>query len=363
MLKQGFWDKKKVLLTGHTGFKGSWLSLCLAELGAQVIGYALKPNTTPNLFHLLGLDDVVCSIIGDVRHYETLEKICEEHQPDIIIHMAAQSLVHYSYEHPLETYQTNILGTANVLECFRQSKSAKVCLNITTDKCYENHERETGYTEEDRLGGADPYSSSKACSELMTAAYRQSFFSPQSFHHCEKGIATARAGNVIGGGDWSEDRLIPDYIRAVTLGLPFKVRRPKSIRPWQYVLEPLYGYLKLVEKLWLDPVSYSGAWNFGPNAGNCQSVESLIHRLSKAWPLEIHWEKPSVKDFHETSCLKLDSTKANRELDWKSKMPLDAALDATIKWYDGYLKSENLFELSKEQIVRYFQEEKEELLV
>ncbi len=356
MLTQSFWENKQVLLTGHTGFKGAWLSLCLIELGAKVIGYALKPSTTPNLFSLLLLENSLTSIAGDIRDIKALNEACVEYQPDIIIHMAAQPLVHYSYQYPLETYQTNVLGTVNMLECFRKSKQARVCLNITTDKCYENQEKLSGYKEEDRLGGFDPYSSSKACSELITAAYRQSFFDPQ------KAIASVRAGNVIGGGDWSEDRLIPDFIRSITNKEPFTIRNPKSIRPWQHVLEPLSGYLLLIEKLWNDPQTYSGAWNFGPNDSSCQTVEYIVKKLCLFRPQEIKLQVSS-SNFHETACLKLDSSKANQLLGWRSKMDLDKALEETAKWYQAYMKSEDVLQLTKDQISDYFQTKKEKLLL
>lgn len=346
MLNQSFWENKKVLVTGHTGFKGSWLSLCLLELGAQVIGYSLKPSTTPNLFTLLSLENFLTSIIADIRDLKTLSDVCEEYQPNILIHMAAQPLVRYSYKHPLETYQTNVLGTVNLLECFRRSKKGTVCINVTTDKCYENLEQSSGYTEEDRLGGYDPYSSSKACSELIAAAYTKSFSIP---------ISTARAGNVIGGGDWSEDRLIPDFIKSITSKKPFIVRSPHSIRPWQHVLEPLSGYLLLAEKLWNDPKSYSGAWNFGPNNDSFQTVETIVKKLITFLPKEVQWGASCQTALHETSCLKLNSSKANEWLGWRSKMNLDEALEKTARWYQAYLNDENLIQLTKDQISFYFE--------
>ncbi len=349
MLTPTFWADKRVLVTGQTGFVGSWLSMTLLELGANVFGYALEPNTDPNLFSLLELEDRLTGhCFGDIRDLDSLSSFCEQSAPEIIIHLAAQPLVGYAYYHPVETFETNAMGTVHLLECFKESTTARILLNVTTDKCYENREWEWAYRENDALGGKEPYSSSKACSELITAAYRHSYLSLQN-----KGIATARAGNIIGGGDWSKDRLIPDFMRALISKKPLDIRYPGATRPWQYVLEPVFGYLKLCEKLWEEPDQHSEGWNFGPREEDVQTVESIIRTLCEYYPVEINWS--SNKQFYESKLLKLDVSKAKKYLSWSPTIPLEEALERTMNWYLAYVNQEDMFEYTQQEILAHLQ--------
>jgi CDP-glucose 4,6-dehydratase len=328
---QSFWFGKKVFLTGHTGFKGSWLSIWLGSLGAKVTGYALKPPTKPNLFELCRLAGSMNSIIADIRDAGRLERAVLRSKPDIIIHMAAQPLVRESYRAPRQTYETNVMGTVNLLEAARKCGSVRAIVNVTTDKCYENKERLRGYKEDEPLGGYDPYSSSKACSELVTSAYRNSFFNPKNYslsckpsnpptlqpssHHAA--LASARAGNVIGGGDWAADRLIPDIICAALKGIKVPIRNPKAVRPWQHVLEPLSGYLLLAEMLYRRGVPYCGAWNFGPSAAGAKNVEWVVKRMFQKWPDAPGYMIDKGCHPHEARFLSLDSSKARTRLGWR----------------------------------------------
>jgi CDP-glucose 4,6-dehydratase len=341
-----FWRGKKVFLTGHTGFKGGWLSLWLQELGADLLGYALPPNTTPNFFTLTQLAEGMKSEIGDIRDFTMLHKSIKAFQPDIIIHMAAQPLVQYSYKEPIETYTTNVIGTVNVLEAARQVESVRAILNVTTDKCYENKEWHWGYRENDTLGGHDPYSNSKACSELVTQAYRSSYFNAT-----EVGLASARAGNVIGGGDWSENRLIPDIIRACMEHRTVLIRNPHALRPWQHVLEPLSGYMKLIESLYQHPKDYSEAWNFGPNDDDVKPVGWIADYATQAWGN--HWDHDKNVYPHEATYLKLDCSKAKSRLQWHPRWHLEKGLQATIDWYQAYSRMENMREKSLNQIKNF----------
>ena len=275
-MNHSFWNGKRVLMTGHTGFKGSWLSLWLQSMDAQVVGYALAPPTDPSMFEVAEIGKGMLSIIGDIRDLKHLRAVFAEHKPEIVIHMAAQPLVRYSYIEPVETYSTNVMGTVNLLEVVRNTGSVKAVMNVTSDKCYENREWAWGYRENEAMGGYDPYSSSKGCAELVTAAYRNSYFHPEKYQQHGVAIASARAGNVIGGGDWAGDRLIPDILRAITEGKAVNIRNPYAIRPWQHVLEPLYGYLQLAQKLYEEGTAYAEGWNFGPNDENAKPVQWIV---------------------------------------------------------------------------------------
>ncbi|MGB3209931.1 MAG: CDP-glucose 4,6-dehydratase [Desulforhopalus sp.] len=353
-MNAGFWHGKTVLITGHTGFKGSWLSLLLETGGTQVVGFALAPPSEPNFFEVSNVARGITSLTGDVRSYQQVRSAIQKHRPEIVIHMAAQPLVRYSYEHPLETYETNVMGTANVLEAVRQTNSVRVVLVITSDKCYENKEWPWGYRENEPMGGHDPYSSSKSCAELVATAYRKSYFPREKFSSHRVAIATARAGNVIGGGDWGQDRLVPDIMRAVMQGKAVNIRYPHAVRPWQHVLEPLDGYLRLIEKLWEDGKGFAGGWNFGPESSGCKSVSWMLKTLNGLWKGGVKWEIDENSDNpHEANYLKLDCSKAATKLGWYPRLNLFAALEMVAEWYEGYANNEDMRELSKRQISRY----------
>ena len=329
-----FFQEKKVLITGHTGFKGSWLSIWLNELGAKVIGYALPPYTEKDNFVLTNLDKKIESIIGDVRDFDKVNEIFIKFKPEIVFHLAAQPIVRRSYAIPKETFDVNVGGTVNVFEAFRKSESARVLVNITTDKCYENQELTRGYKEDDRIGGHDPYSSSKACSELVTAAYRQSFFS-KNLHQDKKVVSSARSGNVIGGGDWQEDRLVPDCIKALKEKKDILIRNPSAIRPWQYVLEPNAGYLLLAAKMWDLEEKYSGAWNFGPGKNSLFTVEDIVKKIIQYWgegQLKTFSSQTS-EELHETKTLILDCNKSYYNIGWKSAINIDETVKFLCEWY------------------------------
>ncbi|MEK3883882.1 CDP-glucose 4,6-dehydratase [Paenibacillus sp. PL2-23] len=350
-VNQSFWEGKKVFLTGHTGFKGGWLSLWLNSMGAKVYGYSLAAPTEPSLFSLANLEDTFeGSRIGDINDLTLLQKSIDEFEPEILIHLAAQSLVRKSYTDPVNTFQTNIMGTVNVLEAARTCGSLQVILNVTTDKCYENQEWHWSYREIEPLGGFDPYSSSKACSELITMAYRRSFYNTLGI-----GIATARAGNVIGGGDWAENRLIPDILTALTAGVDIQIRNPKAVRPWQHVLEPLSGYLVLCQNLHSNPTEFSEPWNFGPNEYDTKPVEWIVQQLIKIWPSKTNNNYTVVpqENLHEANNLKLDCSKALQLLRWSPTWPLEKALQATVQWHLEYVNGGNLTELCRRQIKDY----------
>lgn len=353
MLEQAFWKNKKVFITGHTGFKGSWLCLWLNALGAEVTGYALNPPTDPNLFELCGIDKLVKSLIADVRDTDKLQKEMIAARPEIVIHMAAQPLVRDSYKIPIETYSINVMGTVNLLEAVRKCKSVKSVINVTTDKCYENKEWIWGYRENEPLGGYDPYSNSKACSELVTAAYRNSFFNPKNYSLHGVGVASARAGNVIGGGDWGTDRLIPDCVRAILKGEKIVIRNPKAIRPWQHVLEPLSAYLLLAQKLYQDGPSYAEAWNFGPYDYDAKPVEWIVKKLCAKWRQNASYEIDQGEHPHEASYLKLDCAKAIVKLDWQPVWNLDSALDKIVEWTLAYQKGQDVRKVCFKQIDEY----------
>ncbi len=351
-----FWNKKRILMTGHTGFKGSWMSLWLQQLQAEVVGYALEPPTNPSLFGLADTEKRMTSIIGDIRDFNKISRIIEDYSPEIIIHMAAQPLVRKSYENPVETYMTNVLGTVNILEAIRKSSSVKAFLNITTDKCYENKEWFWGYRENEPLGGYDPYSSSKACSELVTSSYRRSYFLSNKHGKLNTAIATARAGNVIGGGDWAKDRLIPDCVRSWIKKEKVIIRYPNAIRPWQHVLEPLCGYLELIEKLYTDGNNFAEAWNFGPDENDAKSVGFVVKQLSNHWGKDADVLIDKSENPHEANYLKLDCSKAKNKLGWSPKWDLKGALNKTVEWYLTYQsKPEKLHDKTIEQICEYME--------
>lgn len=348
-----FWKNKKVFLTGHTGFKGSWMSIWLSKLGAQVKGYALNPPTSVNLFNEAKVGDLIDSEINDIRDYDKLTRSINNFSPDLVIHMAAQPLVRSSYKKPLETYETNVMGTANILEASIQSSTIKAVVNITTDKCYENREIDIAYKETDSMGGFDPYSSSKGCAELVTAAYKESFFKNKNI-----GIASVRAGNVIGGGDWAEDRLIPDVLKAFELNKAVIIRNPKATRPWQHVLEPLSGYLLLAERLYNSPLEYSEGWNFGPNYEDVKPVDDLLDYMIKIWPGN-SWELDNTDNPHEANLLKLDTSKAKSKLLWGPVWNLETALNKIVQWHTSWAaQSSNTQELCIKEINDYIEDSK-----
>ncbi len=353
VMNKKFWERKKVLLTGHTGFKGSWLSLWLQNAGALIIGYSLPPPTKPSLFEVAGVADGMLSIMADIRDAERLKAVVSEQEPEIIIHMAAQSLVRYSYENPVDTYSTNIMGTVNVLEAARQSDSVKVALIITSDKCYENHEWLWGYRENDPMGGHDPYSSSKGCAELIASAYRRSYFSDGNFAGRRVAVATARAGNVVGGGDWARDRLVPDIMKAFMENQPVVIRFPHAIRPWQHVLEPLRGYLMLAEKLWYHGEDFTGAWNFGPDDDDSRPVSWVAEYLGRQWGDGSYRPLNSTSQRHEAMQLKLDCSKAKMLLGWSPKLDLSTALEWIVEWYRAFLQKKNMRRITEAEIFRY----------
>jgi CDP-glucose 4,6-dehydratase len=350
MIDQEFWRGKRVFLTGHTGFKGSWLSLWLTSLGAKVKGYALNPPTSPSLFNEAQVGLIVDSQIGDIRDQDALHESMTVFNPDILIHMAAQSLVRYSYNVPIETYEVNVIGTAKVLEVARSCSNLKAIVNITTDKCYENDERSQGYKEDDPMGGYDPYSSSKGCAELVTLAYRRSFFEGQGV-----GLASVRAGNVIGGGDWADDRLIPDILRSFEEGKPVVVRNPKATRPWQHVLEPLSGYLILAQKLYNNQKKYSEGWNFGPNEKDVKHVEWILNKMISKWP-DSSWELDQCANPHEANFLKLDISKAKSKLNWTPVWDLSQTLDRIIDWHRNWMNKKNMQEVCFYEIEQYMKD-------
>ncbi len=354
-MKPDFWRGKRVLITGNTGFKGSWLSLWLHSLDANVSGYSLEPPTQPNLFSLASVGDGMQTRIADVRDLDTLVAAVRDIAPEIVIHMAAQSLVRYSYSDPVETYATNVMGTVNVLEAARRIGCARVVLAVTSDKCYENTGAQQGFREADPLGGADPYSSSKACSELVVSAYRTSYFS-DAVPSDSGAVASARAGNVIGGGDWADDRLIPDAIKATADGDPVEIRNPGALRPWQHVLDPLQGYLMLIEHLWADGAGFSEGWNFGPDGQDTVPVLHLIETLSELSGGAIRYHTGRSDGPPEAAFLSLDCAKARQRLGWVPKLSLDTALEWTWEWYEDYLRGgTNLQAVAREQIKRYMQ--------
>ncbi len=351
-METAFWKNKKVLITGHTGFKGSWLAFWLHSMGAKVIGFSLPAATHPNLFELVQLKEIVTSYEGDIRNFDALHAIITKEKPEIIFHLAAQSLVRYSYANPIETYSTNIMGTINLLEALRQVNCARVAIIVTSDKCYENVERNAGYKENEPMGGHDPYSSSKGCAEIVTTAYRRSYF--ESDNAQPLFVASVRAGNVIGGGDWALDRLIPDFFRALLARQPLRIRNPHAIRPWQHVLEPLSGYLLLAERLWHEGNVFTGGWNFGCKDNDAKPVEWIADYLTKQWGDGASWELDAAHvKLHEAHYLKLDISKALSKLQWQPRWSIETALLSTIEWYKAYYNKADIRNMMYSQISAY----------
>lgn len=348
-----FWNGKKVFMTGHTGFKGSWLSLWLQSLGADVCGFSLPAPTDPSLFDAAKVAEGMTSIEGNICDLAALQTAMADHQPDIVIHMAAQPLVRYSYQNPVETYATNVMGTVNVLEAIRHVDSVRVGVMITTDKCYENREWVWGYREDEPMGGHDPYSSSKGCAELVISAYRNSYFSPDTYNQHRVAIASVRAGNVIGGGDWALDRLIPDIMRAIQDNRPVMIRNPHATRPWQHVLEPLGGYLCLAEQLWHSGADYAEGWNFGPNDDDAKPVSWIVNQLTQMWGDGASWEVDGGNHPHEANYLKLDCSKAKARLGWTPRTSLATALEWIVEFYRAYQNGEDMRATTLKQIQRF----------
>jgi CDP-glucose 4,6-dehydratase len=347
------WQGRRVFLTGHTGFKGGWLALWLASRGAQIRGYALDPETTPNLFTAASVGSMLEDVRGDIRDFARLEASLKEFAPEVVFHLAAQPLVRRSYADPLGTYATNVMGTAHVLEAVRNTPSVRVVVCVTTDKCYENVEKDSPYRETDPLGGYDPYSSSKACAEIVSAAYRSSYFPVDRLDAHHVALATARAGNVIGGGDWSEDRLIPDLIRGFQAGKPVLIRRPGAIRPWQHVLDPLHGYILLAERLLTGDGRLAPAFNFGPGEADSWTVERIANKLAELWGDGARWTRDTEPGVHESQSLRLNASKAREELDWQSRLNIEAALEWTAEWYRSWEQGANMQKETLAQIGRF----------
>lgn len=347
-VKPSFWSGKRVLLTGHTGFKGSWLSLWLQSMGAQLRGIALDPSTSPALFDTAHVAGAMDHKVADIRDDDKICSLVAEFQPEILIHMAAQPLVRFSYEQPVATYATNVMGTINVLEAARHAGTVRAIVNVTTDKCYENQEWSWGYRENEPMGGYDPYSSSKGCAELVSSAYRRSFLKNEGI-----ALATARAGNVIGGGDWSLDRLVPDILKALEKQEAIRIRNPHAIRPWQHVLEPLSGYLILAQSLYENGQADAESWNFGPRDEDAQPVQWIVERLCEEWGHNAKWVLQAGDHPHEASYLKLDISKARQRLKWRPRWTLQTALSRIINWHQAWLSGEDMQSYSLQQISQY----------
>jgi CDP-glucose 4,6-dehydratase len=352
-MNPAFWQGKRVLLTGHTGFKGSWISLWLQSMGAQVTGYALAPPTNPSLFEIAEVGKGMTSVIGDIRDLAKMQAVFAEHRPEIVIHMAAQPLVRYSYQNPVETYSTNVMGTVHLLEAVRNTPGVKAVVNITTDKCYENREWVWGYRENEPMGGFDPYSNSKGCAELVSAAYRSSFFNADNYAQHGVATATVRAGNVIGGGDWALDRLIPDILAAFEQGRKVDIRNPHAIRPWQHVMEPLRGYLTLAEQLFEHGPSFGEGWNFGPNDEDAKPVGWIVEQMAALWGADAQWQIDTGEHPHEAHYLKLDISKVRSRLSWHPALRLQDALALIIDWSKQRQAGANMRQLTLTQLQAY----------
>jgi CDP-glucose 4,6-dehydratase len=349
VVETDFWKSRRVLVTGHTGFKGAWLSLWLQKMGAEVYGYSLTPPTNPNLFCVAKVEDGLAGHMqANLLDRDGLASFVAATDPEIVFHLAAQALVRQSYRDPVETFATNVMGTVHLMEAIGRSDSVRVVVNVTTDKCYENREWDWGYRETDSLGGHDPYAASKACSELVSASYRQSFLAGKGIQ-----IATARAGNVIGGGDWSPDRLVPDVLRAFDEGKPVTLRSPDAIRPWQHVLEPLAGYLMLAERLWNEGDAFAEGWNFGPAADDAESVEIVVRKISSLWDGKAEWSTDPSPQPHEAHYLRLDASKSRHRLGWAPCWNLDHALHQTLAWHQAWKSGADMRLVSLEQIADY----------
>ncbi|MBR3572896.1 MAG: CDP-glucose 4,6-dehydratase [Bacteroidales bacterium] len=351
---QQFYKGKTVLVTGHTGFKGSWLAIWLHEMGANVIGLALDPSSAKDNFALSGLSDKITDIRGDIRNASTVHAVFEKYQPEIVFHLAAQPIVRLSYEHPVETYETNVMGSIHMMEAFRKCPSTRVAVMITTDKCYENREQIWGYRENEPMGGYDPYSSSKGAAEIAISSWRRSFMNPDKYEQHHKSIASVRAGNVIGGGDWAKDRIIPDCIRALEAGQPIAIRNRTAVRPWQHVLEPLSGYLLLAKKIWENPTQYCEGWNFGPNAESIATVWDIASLLIQSYGSGTLQDASDPNAVHEANLLMLDISKARFQLGWNPRLNLAQTAKLTADWYLRY-RQEDVYNLCINQIEQYLQ--------
>lgn len=345
------WRGRRVLVTGHTGFKGGWLSIWLANLGAKVAGYSLEPPTNPSFFETAHVGEILDDHRGDIRDTAAMREAVERLDPQVVFHLAAQSIVKEGYRAPVDTYATNVVGTASVLDACRHAPSLEAVVVITTDKCYENREWDRGYVESDALGGHDPYSNSKACAELVTDSFRRSFFAGRTRR---VGLATARAGNVIGGGDWAADRLIPDLVRAVGKNEKALIRNPQATRPWQHVLEPLHGYLLLAQALMSRPDGFSEAWNFGPDPGGDRAVREVVEMLARLWHGKVRWSVDEAEHPHEAGKLMLDSAKAHERLGWRPRLGFEDAIRLTAEWYDAFLSGGRALRGESEAQVRYY---------
>ncbi len=353
MINIEFWKGKKVLVTGHTGFKGSWLSLWLQNMGAEVVGVSLDPPTSPSLYEQAEVANGMISLREDIRNLDKMKSIFMEYQPEIVFHLAAQPLVRYSYREPVETYATNVMGTLHILEAMRTSGSVRAAVMITADKCYENREWEWGYRENEPMGGHDPYSSSKGCAELLIASYQNSYFPSQEYAQHQTAIASVRAGNVIGGGDWAEDRLIPDIIRAFEKGEAVQIRNPNAIRPWQHVLEPLAGYVELAERLFEEGTDWAQGWNFGPQEEDAKPVGWIVKEMTKQWGEDATWNIDKGDHPHEANYLKLDCSKAHNRLQWWPKWDLRTALKMIVEWHKVHIDGSNMKQICIQQITEY----------
>jgi CDP-glucose 4,6-dehydratase len=349
-----FYKNKRIMVTGHTGFKGSWLAIWLNRLGAEVIGFSKNPYTEKDNFVLSGIGRKIKDLRGDIRDSYQLKKIFAKYQPEIVFHLAAQSLVRQSYKYAVETYETNVMGSINLMEAFRNSRSAKVAIMVTSDKCYENKERQTPYSEEDAMGGYDPYSSSKGAAEIAISSWRRSFMNPKYYATHNKSIASVRAGNVIGGGDWTKDRIIPDCIRAIEAHKPIDIRNPKAIRPWQHVLEPLSGYLLLAKKMWENPVDFCEGWNFGPLQNSNVNVFEIASMIIDYYGDGRLNKTISNDNLHEAQLLTLDIKKAQSRLGWNPRLSIDETIRFTVDWYKNY-KTSSVYDLCVNQILKYIE--------
>ncbi len=353
VMNKSFWRGRKVFITGHTGFKGGWLSIWLQSLGAELSGFALEPPTSPSLFNVASVGEGMTSIVGDIRDKESLMHAMMIARPEVVIHMAAQPLVRYSYDHPVETFSTNVMGTVHLLEAVRAVGTVRSVVVVTSDKCYENKEWVWGYRENEPMGGYDPYSSSKGCSELVVSSYRSSFFNPISYSKHGVALASARAGNVIGGGDWAVDRLIPDILRAVEIGKPVTIRNPNAVRPWQHVLEPLMGYLMLAEKLYELGPELAEGWNFGPNEDDAKPVDWIVEKITNKWGNGASWLLDGQVHKHEANFLKLDCSKAKSRIGWRPCWQIEYSIDKIINWHQAYLGGDDMKKITLNQIDDY----------
>ena len=352
-MNSNFWKNKKVLLTGHTGFKGSWLSIWLKKLDVELVGFSKDIPTKPSLFEIAKVSEGMTSITGNIEDFAAIQKVLKENKPEIVIHMAAQSLVRKSYEEPINTFATNVMGTVNLLQAVKTTGSTLVLINITSDKCYENKGTEKAFSENSPMGGYDPYSSSKGCAELVTSSFRNSFFNLKEFERHGCSLSSVRSGNVIGGGDWAKDRLIPDIMNSISKRIPTQIRNTRSIRPWQFVLEPLFGYLILAQRMWEEGKEFSEPWNFGPDETDCKSVKWILEKISKELDDGFSWKEDTRDNPHEAEMLKLDCNKAKKRLGWKTKLDVNETIEWTVNWYKEYFKNSDMKEYTENQIDKF----------